>query len=159
MLAVKRHIALTREFDRVYLSGSELNFVQFMQLGGHGCVSAGSLFLPRTAVAMYEAYLAGDTDKASQLQSQLFETMPLLKNTSAPVTLARPMFLQALKQGLDVPVGIESTHARLKAALARRGIPIRPVVRTPLPQLSRRDQEAVEQVIKKIEQIEPIGRR
>jgi dihydrodipicolinate synthase/N-acetylneuraminate lyase len=159
MLSVKRHIELTRELDCVYLSGSELNFVQFMRLGGHGAISAGSLLMPRTAVAMYAAYEAGDTAKASQLQAELFETMPLMKHTTASVALVRPAFLLALKHGLEVPLGIESTQARLKAALARRGVPIQPVVRTPLAQLTPRDEQAAEQAMKKIEQIEPTNER
>ena len=56
MLSVKRHIALARQSNRIYLSGSELNFQQFMDMGGHGVVGPGSLIMPRTSVAMYDAY-------------------------------------------------------------------------------------------------------
>jgi len=155
MLAIAERIKLTAKRDRVFLSGSELNLSQFMDLGGHGAISVGAVIMPRTAVAMYEAYQAGDKQKAQELQSQMFETMPLVKDVTAPVFLARAAFLQAIKQGLDVPVGIEPTQARLKAALAARGVPIRPIVRSPLPPLSERDKRTVEQVMQRIKQIEP----
>ena len=155
MSAIKRHIELTQGLDRVFLSGSELNFVQFMDLGGHGAVSAGSLLMPRTAIAMYNAYMSKDSDGASRLQAQMFETMPLVKDTTAPIALARPAFLQALRQGLNVPLGIDPAQARLKAALAIRGIPIKPVVRSPLHPITPRDVRIVQQAMRKIEQIEP----
>ncbi len=155
MLAIGEQMKLTAKHDRVFLSGSELNLCQFMDLGGHGAISVGAVIMPHTAVAMYEAYQAGDKQKAQELQSQMFETMPLVKDVTAPVFLARAAFLQAIKQGLDVPVGIEPTQARLKAALAARGVPIRPVVRSPLPPLSDRDKRTVEQVMQKIKQVEP----
>jgi len=155
MLSVKRHIALTEEGNRIYLSGSELNFMQFMDLGGHGAVGAAALIMPRTAVAMYDAYQAGDRIKARELQSLLFETMPLAKRTGAPIALIRKAFLLALRQGLDIPLDIEPTQARLKAALARRGVPIKPVMRSPLPPLTAHDEQVVEQALKRIEEIEP----
>lgn len=154
MLAIKRHIALTHELDRVYVSGSELNFVQFMDLGGHGVVGAGSLIMPRTAVAMYQAYAAGDKVTARELQSLLFETMPLVKDVRVPVALVRPAFLLALRQGLRVSLDSAPTQARLKAALARRGVPIKPFMRSPLPPLSTNDEQAVEQVMRRVEEVE-----
>lgn len=153
-LAIKRHISLTEEQSRIYLSGSELNFMQFMDLGGHGAVGAAALIMPRTAVAMVEAYQAGDRIKARELQSLLFETMPLAKRTGAPIALIRKAFLLALRQGLDVPLDIQPTQARLKAALARRGVPIKPFTRSPLPPLTPEDEQAVEQAMKRIEEIE-----
>ena len=155
MLSIKRHIGLTEEKNRIYLSGSELNFMQFMDLGGHGAVGAAALIMPRTAVAMVDAYQAGDRIKARELQSLLFETMPLAKRTGAPIALVRKAFLLALRQGLDVPLDIQPTQARLKAALARRGVPIKPVMRSPLPPLTADDEQVVEQVMTKIEEIEP----
>jgi 4-hydroxy-tetrahydrodipicolinate synthase len=155
MLAVKRHIALVRQLDRVFLSGSELNFVEFMDLGGHGTVSASSAIMPRTAVAMYDAYRSGDRARAKGLQAELFETMPILKDISAPIALTRTAFREALRQGLEIALGNQSTQARVKAALARRGLPIRPVVRSPLHPLTPRDVQAVQQAMQKIEAIEP----
>jgi 4-hydroxy-tetrahydrodipicolinate synthase/2-dehydro-3-deoxy-phosphogluconate/2-dehydro-3-deoxy-6-phosphogalactonate aldolase len=155
MLSIKRHIALAEEKNRIFLSGSELNFMQFMDLGGHGTVGAASLIMPRTAVAMYDAYQAGDRIKARELQSLLFETMPLAKRVGAPVGLVRRAFLLALRQGLEIPLDIQPTQARLKAALAHRGVPIKPIMRSPLPPLTADDAQVVEQAMTKIEEIEP----
>ena len=154
MLSIKRHIELARELDRVFMSGSELNFVQFMDLGGHGVVGAASLIMPRTAVAMYRAFAAGDKAKAIELQSLLFETMPLAKDVQMPVSLVRPAFLLAIRHGINIPLDIEPTQARLKAALARRGVPIKPVMRSPLPPLSEHDQQTVERTMARILEVE-----
>ena len=72
-----------------------------------------------------------------------------------PVSVVRLAFLLALRQGLQVPLDTAPTQARLKAALARRGVPIKPVVRSPLPPLTPRDEEAVDQAMKAIAAIEP----
>jgi dihydrodipicolinate synthase/N-acetylneuraminate lyase len=155
MLSIKRHIAFASERDRVYLSGSELNFLQFMDLGGHGVVGAGSLVMPRTAVGMYQAYQSGDRAKAKVLQDQLFETLPLAKDVRAPISLVRKAFQIALRQGVVIPLDAAPTQARLKAALAERGVPIRTTMRNPLPSLSARDTQAVADAMQRIRQYEP----
>src|SRR5262245_48054348 len=122
--SVRQHINLTRGLERIYLAGSELIFAQFMDVGGHGIVGTSSLIMPRTALAMYEAYVAGNRAKAKDLQSLLFETMPLARDVRAPVSVVRPAFLLAIRQGVDIPLDTAPTQPRLKAALARRGVPI-----------------------------------
>jgi dihydrodipicolinate synthase/N-acetylneuraminate lyase len=154
LLSVKRHIECTRSLDRIYLAGSELIFGQFMDLGGHGIVGAGSLVMPRTAVAMYEAYASGAKAKARELQSLMFETMPLAKDVRAPVSLVRTAFLLAMRQGVIVPIDLAPKHARLKAALARRGVPIQPFARSPLPSLTAEDEQAVQHAMQRIMQLE-----
>jgi 4-hydroxy-tetrahydrodipicolinate synthase/2-dehydro-3-deoxy-phosphogluconate/2-dehydro-3-deoxy-6-phosphogalactonate aldolase len=154
MLSVQRHIAATRGLDRVYLSGSELVFGQFMDIGGHGVVGASSLVMPRTAVAMYEAYKSGDKSKARELQSLLFETMPLARDVRAPIALVRTAFLLAQRQGVEVPIDTVPMQARLKAALAGLGLPIRPFARSPLPPLTPHDEQAVRQALECIARIE-----
>ena len=154
LLSVRRHIELTCELDRVYLAGSELVFAQFMDLGGHGVVGTGSLIMPRTAVAMYQAYDSGDRSRACELQSLLFETMPLARDVRVPIALVRAAFLLALRQGINVSLEIAPMQARIKAALARRGVPIRSFTRSPLPPLTSHDDQAVRQALECIERIE-----
>jgi 4-hydroxy-tetrahydrodipicolinate synthase len=155
LFAVRQHIELTRGLDRTYLAGSELIFTQFMDIGGHGIVGTSSLIMPHTALAMYSAYSKGDKSRAKELQLQLFETMPLAKDVRAPVALVRTAFLLALRQGVDIPLDGAPTQPRLKAALARRGVPIMPIARSPLPSLTADDARVVEQVMQSIERIEP----
>jgi 4-hydroxy-tetrahydrodipicolinate synthase len=159
MRAVEEHGSLSRGRGTRLLSGSELNYVAFMKLGGHGAISAGALVMPRTAAAMHAAYSSGDRHRARELQAQLFETLPLLKHTSAPVSIARRALQAALRAPVPlVPLGADTTVARLKAALGHRGVPIHPRVRSPQPQLDARGLEAVEKAMARIEKIEPTSR-
>jgi dihydrodipicolinate synthase/N-acetylneuraminate lyase len=154
--SIRQHIEQTKGLDRIYLAGSELIFCQFMALGGHGVVGTAALVMPRTARAMYDAYASGQHARAKELQSQLFETMPLARNVRAPIGMVRRAFLLAIRQGIDIPLDTTPTTARLKAALARRGIPIKPITRSPLPAWSPNDDHAVQQAMQTIEQIEPL---
>ena len=89
------------------------------------------------------------------LQKLLFETLPLAKDVHAPIALVRTAFLLAMRQGVQVKLDTAPTQVRLKAALARRGVPIKVNVRSPLPSLTARDEEAVASAMTRIKQIEP----
>jgi dihydrodipicolinate synthase/N-acetylneuraminate lyase len=154
LLSVRRHIERTRDLGRIFFAGSELVFSQFMDIGGHGVIGTGSLIMPQTAVSMYDAYGRGDRTKAVELQAFLFETMPLAKDVRAPVDLVRTAFLLAIKQGVNVQLDASPAQSRLKAALAQRGVPIKPIARSPLPAFTPRDEAAVMQAMERIRRIE-----
>jgi len=135
------------------LSGSELDYLDVMRLGAHGAISAGAVVMPRTAVALHRAWLTNDMERAKKLQNQLFEALPCMVELGSSVAAARLGLQTALKNG-KVPEGsVDTTIARLKHALALRGMPIKPHVRAPLAPLTERDRQAVSQAMLKISEI------
>lgn len=51
--------------------GPEGKLFDALQLGGHGGVSGGANLFPKIYVALYQAFQAGDTARAQQLQKQI----------------------------------------------------------------------------------------
>ncbi len=157
LAAIGEHAQRAREAgkDVSILTGSELDHLDVMRLGGHGAISAGAVAMPRTVVALHEAHLRGDAEAAKRLQNQVFEALPTITDLSGSVAAARLGLQSSLKSG-RVPAGTVDTRvARLKLALSLRGVPIAPRVRAPLAPLSERDQAAVIAAFEKIRTIEP----
>ena len=147
---VKKHIRLTQRLGKVYFSGTALDLLTFLRAGGHGAMCPEAAVWPEETVIAFEAYCAGQRDLARDSQRRLFELLPLVQGRSVPVFVARPAL--SLATHLGVPVSLDSTptQARLKAALALRGVPISPAVSPPLPQLTCEDRTKAAEVIRRI---------
>lgn len=155
LVAIGEHITRTQAHDRAILTGSELDYLQVLALGGHGAISAGAVAMPRTVVALHDAWHRGDHEAAKKLQNQVFEALPTMAEVPGSVAAARLGLQSALKQGKVPPGSVDTPVARLKLALARRGLPIDPRVRAPLPALTPRDEAIVDAAMEKIRAIEP----
>jgi 4-hydroxy-tetrahydrodipicolinate synthase len=154
---VKAHMALTHGQDKVFLSGTALNLTQFMDMGGHGAMCAEAVLMPGPTVHAYHAYLAGHQDEARALQKELFVDLPILKDRSPPVPVARAMFMTAQDHCHKVSMGCDHPQARLKAALNCLGVPTSPAVKCPLPPLSDKDQKKVCKAVKAMKCIDWSG--
>jgi 4-hydroxy-tetrahydrodipicolinate synthase len=144
---VERHVELTRGYGTVFLSGTALNLTQFQEVGGHGALCPEAAVLPGYTVRAYEAaYLAGDRAAARSMQRELFALAPVLSGPRVREGMARTLVMTTQDLRLPMPLGNPSS-ARLKAALAGRGVPISPVVKPPLPPLTEADARAVDQAL------------
>lgn len=99
----------TRDGDFSVVIGADRLLVPGLALGCDGTVSGVSCVCPEPFVAIYEAWLAGDLDKARHWQAVANNICELLRNGS--------------------------NMAYFKAALAARGVPVGPM-RRPLMELS-----------------------
>jgi 4-hydroxy-tetrahydrodipicolinate synthase len=154
---VQAHIGLACEQGKVFLSGTALNLTQFMGLGGHGAMCPEAVLLPGPTVQAYSAFQAGKPDEARALQKELFTMAPLLRDRGGSAALTRAMLMTASDHKLPVPMGKDQPQARLKAALNCLGIPTSPVVKCPLPPLTRKDQERVAKTVKRLKAIDWCG--
>lgn len=101
------------------LSGMTFNLVPTMAVGACGAICPLPNIIPEKAVLLYEAIVAGDSERALAAQNELFAFVPLLATSPTP-------------------------HAMLKHALGLLGHPIRNDVKGPLPQLTDAQAKAVE---------------
>lgn len=146
----EQHLALTHGLGRAFLSGTALNLTQFMDLGGHGAMSAEAVLLPCTAVGAYTAYVTGDREEASRLQGKLFAAAPVLRGGLTQEHSTRLLFTAAQNHQIPLPMGGDHPQARLKYALNFLCVPTQPIVKCPLPPLSRLDVHKVERAARKL---------
>ena len=132
---VEAHVALTRGASPSLLAGSELGYPALASAGVSGAISAGAVLMPKVAVALHEAVTSGDREQVRALEGALFETLAVVRAMSGSVRAARLGLERAMEKRLPVPQKVDTTLARMKAALAARGVPIAPTVARPLPPL------------------------
>ncbi|MEQ9504220.1 MAG: dihydrodipicolinate synthase family protein [Deltaproteobacteria bacterium] len=153
--AVEAHVRGVGDLERTFFSGSELSYLALREVGVSGAVSPGAVFMPRTAVAMHRAAESGDADAAKAAAKGLFETLPLVADLEAKVSVVWWSMQAALRKRQVIETKADTTIARMKAGLARRGVPMGSRVLPPLPQLSDRDREAVDAAMTQVLAIEP----
>ena len=67
------------------LSGDDFSFLPLLSMGGAGCVSVVSNTAPRTTVAVYDAFKAGENARARELMHTLWPLIEFLFSDSNPV--------------------------------------------------------------------------
>lgn len=87
-----------------------LNLVATMAAGACGAICPLPNVIPEKTVALYEAVVSGDSERAAGLQSEIYTYAPLLASSAAP-------------------------HAMLKEAVRLLGHPVSAAVKGPLPRL------------------------
>lgn len=153
---VEQQIRAARDPSKVFWAGTTMAMPEVMELGGDGAASVVGLVMPRTSVALYEAIRQGNRTEIERLRARLFQALPLLRSDAPPPLVAHAGFLAALRGQIPLSLGNVSTHARLKYALSLRGIPIKPIVSSPLPPLTDAERRLVERVMARVNQLEPL---
>ena len=108
--------AVAAHDDLTFLAGSDSLLKPGLDLGCTGMVSAVANAFPELVVDLYEAYDAGDADRAAELQAEVYEVR------------------QAIKRGPYM--------AGVKEALSHRGFDAGPL-RSPLRRMDEADSEAL----------------
>ncbi|SLN77092.1 4-hydroxy-tetrahydrodipicolinate synthase [Oceanibacterium hippocampi] len=111
--------------DFIQLSGEDATALGFDALGGHGCISVTANVAPRLCAAFQEAALAGERDRAIELNDQL---MPLhkalfIESNPAPAKYALSL-LGKCRDEIRLPlVGItDPTKRAVEAAMRGAGL-------------------------------------
>lgn len=155
MAHIERQMLLLRDPSKVFWAGTTLAMPEVMELGGDGAASVVGLLMPRTTVELYEAVRRGDRVAVERLRAKLFRALPLLQRNAPSPLVAHAGFLAALRGQVALTLGAESTHARLKAALRYRGVPIEPLVASPLPALTPAEEQLVARTMRELIALEP----
>jgi len=78
------------------LSGDDFSFLPLLSMGGAGCISVVSNTAPRTTVAVYDAFKAGENDRARELMHTLWPLIEFLFSDSNPVPCKALLAAQGL---------------------------------------------------------------
>lgn len=93
------YLSLVKEEDFDVLVGSDSKILSALQLGATGAVAATSNVLTKTDVGIYQAFLAGDIEKATSLQESINAFRGVLKLGSVPAVLKQALTM------IQLPVG------------------------------------------------------
>lgn len=143
----KRYSGIMRGKGFSIFTGNSFFLLKTLNAGGSGTICQVPAFSPGLVVDCYNAWEAGDLAKARQLQCSIQNMIPVLNSFSLPNGLQK----NALKVMGHVPFLLKSRnrsrHAIIKEILRQKGHPVTSRVRTPLPQITQQDIDAVEQFI------------
>jgi 4-hydroxy-tetrahydrodipicolinate synthase len=112
--------------DFIQLSGNDDMALGFMAMGGRGCVSVTANVAPRLCADFQDACLAGEWDKALELQDRLYPLHAALFSDASPgpvkyaVSRVRPGFPADLRRPMTPPS--EASRRAVDAALEHAGL-------------------------------------
>ncbi|MEZ4320059.1 MAG: 4-hydroxy-tetrahydrodipicolinate synthase [Myxococcota bacterium] len=95
------------------LSGDDFTFLPLLSMGGAGCISVVSNTAPKTTVAVYDAFRAGDTAAARTHMHRLWPLVQFLFSDTNPVPCKAVLAAK----------GICGAHVRLPLAASDTAVP------------------------------------
>lgn len=130
------------------LAGTCFLLQRLIASGGHGAICPLPTVAPKLVLDCYRAAKSGDAAEASRLQQRVLDLLPLMNSLALPVSIQKASL--ALLVRMPRPTrfaGIQSRHAVFKEALRQLGHPITARVRTPLPQVTDQQKQAIRSLI------------
>ena len=112
--------------DFIQLSGNDDMALGFMAMGGTGCISVTANVAPRLCADFQDACLAGDWDRAVELQDRLYPLHAALFTDASPgpvkyaVNRVRPDFPATLRLPMTPPS--EASRKAVDAAMEHAGL-------------------------------------
>jgi dihydrodipicolinate synthase/N-acetylneuraminate lyase len=141
---IGRHIrSMTEKPIRVF-TGTTLILRQVLAQGGAGAICPIAGIAPRLVTECYRAYTSGDETKARGLQDDIRSFVPLMNTFGLPVGLQKlAISIIARKNSPSPTAGRYSRHAVMKETLRQLGHSITSRVRSPLPQITPEERDAI----------------
>ena len=145
---IGRHIRSMSEKPVQVFTGTSLVLYDVLALGGAGAICPIAGIAPRLVTDCYHAYTSGDEKGARRLQDEIRSFVPLMNSFGLPVGLQRlAVDLISRKRNPSRTAGRTSRHAVIKETLRQLGHPITSRVRSPLPQITPEERDAVSRFI------------
>ena len=147
---IRAHIRKAQGKPFSVLAGTCFLLRRLIELGGHGAICPLPTVAPRLILDCYEAAKRGESGKANRLQQRILDLLPLMNSFELPVPVQKVSL--ALLARMPRPArfaGVQSRHAVFKETLRQLGHPISARVRTPLPQITERQKQAIRSLIER----------
>jgi len=141
---IGRHIRSMADKPIQVFTGTSLVLFGVLALGGAGAICPIAAVAPRLVTGCYRAYVAGDKKTAHSLQDEILSFVPLMNSFTLPLGLQKfAIGLISRKKNPSRTAGRASRHAVMIETLRQLGHPISARVRSPLPQITAEEREAV----------------
>jgi dihydrodipicolinate synthase/N-acetylneuraminate lyase len=148
---IKRHIAAVTEKPIRVFTGTTFILYRVLSLGGAGAICPMPSVAPHLVNDCYSAFARGDLPKARALQDDILKLVPLLNTFGLPLGLQKAAVrLLSHQSRPSRTAGRASRHAVIKETLRQLGHPITSRVRSPLPQVTEDDRNAVSALIERL---------
>jgi len=144
---VREHLAAVKGKDFVVFSGNSFSLLSVLAMGGAGTICQIPSFAPRLVVDCYNAWKAGDKKKAEAQQRKILDLMPFLNTFGLPAGVQKNAYKLISRMPFSLKNRNRSRHAVIKETLRQMGHPVTARVRNPLPQITRREQETITQLL------------
>jgi 4-hydroxy-tetrahydrodipicolinate synthase len=146
---VKRHLAMARGREWSIFAGNALRLTEVLEHGGAGVIGVLPSIAPRLVRDCYDYCLAGDRERAGELQREIVNLLPFLVSFSLPIMVQSAAFRVISSLWFSFKARVPSRQAVFKETLRQLGHPLTARVRSPLPQIRPVEQEAIAEMINK----------
>lgn len=146
---IARHIRLSQGRNAAILSGNSFAIRKILEYGGQGIIDIMPSVVPRLVLDCFNASIEKNENRADVLQERIYNLVPLLTNFKIEPELQK----QLLKIVSTLPIRLKNKNpsrtAVIKETLRQMGHPVTARVRSPQPQVSAFDKDAIRALIKK----------
>jgi dihydrodipicolinate synthase/N-acetylneuraminate lyase len=144
---IGQHLERIKGHDRALLNGNSLSLLRILEKGGNGVIGLLPSLFPKTVVECFSAWNKGDRVTAWRLQNTLLDLIPFMNSFGLPAWAQKAGFKLLSRLPLRQTGRNASRHAVFKEALRQMGHPITARVRSPLPQITERDKQAIQALL------------
>ncbi len=143
---IEKHI---KSSPKAVFAGNSFEMQKVVDVGGSGFIEVTSSFAPGLVVDCYNACLEKDVPRAEKLQEKILDLMTILSSFKVKPSEMKKRY----KAGAELPVDAlknrnASRSAVVKETLRQLGHPITSKARSPQPQVTDADRQAIVEIIK-----------
>ena len=151
LIDIRKHLEATREKDFSLFSGNSLSLLSVLSMGGSGAICQIPSFAPKLVVDCYKAWMSGNKELAASQQGRILRLLPFLNTFGLSESVQKIAYTAVSRLPVTMKNRNRSRHAVIKETLRQLGHPISARVRSPLPQITGDDREAVSCILSTIE--------
>jgi dihydrodipicolinate synthase/N-acetylneuraminate lyase len=144
---MRAHLRSAKKENFVLFSGTSLLLLEVLALGGHGVICPIPSIVPRLVVDCFNAWQDKNKDYARELQEKILEFLPIMNSFNLPVGLQKAGLKIISRLPLSKKKGVCSRHAVIKETLRQLGHPISTKVKSPLPQITEGEKQAIAKLL------------
>ena len=146
---MRAHLRFVKKEKFTLFSGNSFLLLDTLALGGHGVICPIPSVAPRLVVDCYNAWRSKDFARAHKLQDKILDFLPLMNSFNLPVSIQKAGLKLISHAPFRLKMGNLSRHAVIKETLRQLGHPINARVRSPLPQITDREKQAITKLLNK----------
>ncbi len=149
---IRKHLDAVKGKDFALFSGNSFSLLKVLAMGGTGTICQIPSFAPRLVVNCYEAWKSGDTKGAESLQAGILDLLPFLNTFDMAPGIQKLAYKAISRMPFSLKNRNRSRHAVIKETLRQLGHPVTARVRSPLPQITESDRNAIKNMLPLIKQ-------
>ncbi|MBN1495714.1 MAG: dihydrodipicolinate synthase family protein [Spirochaetes bacterium] len=144
---MKRNIRNASGHNFSLFSGTSQLLLANLKSGGSGVMCSIPSVAPGAVVECYTSWMAGDYRNARRIEDAIYRHIGLMNSFKIPAAAQKIAFKAVTRLPFPTMIGRSSRQAVFKETLRQLGHPVRPTVRSPLPQITETDRKHISAMI------------